>query len=116
MLARESTGDRRSTWEGHETVERLCATLERAPIGIAHVDVNGRWQLANRCLSEILGYRQDELLAGSLESELGVNLAEAEQALRVQRRPFETERRYTRKDREVVWCHITISPVIDDAW
>ena len=49
-----------------EGARGLRATIDLAPIGIAHFDVNGRFLLVNDRLCEILGYARGDLLARTL--------------------------------------------------
>ncbi len=50
-----------------ESEERFRQTFELAGSGIAHVDLDGRFQRVNRKLCEILGYSEDELLGLSVK-------------------------------------------------
>ncbi|MGE0714511.1 MAG: response regulator [Alphaproteobacteria bacterium] len=53
--------------EGVEALRRsedeFRATFEQAPIGIAHVELDGRWRRVNRRLCRILDYTTEEILA-----------------------------------------------------
>jgi diguanylate cyclase (GGDEF)-like protein/PAS domain S-box-containing protein len=51
-----------------EAEERFRGTFEEAPIGMALIDLQGRFQHVNRALSGIVGYSREELEAASLES------------------------------------------------
>ena len=45
----------------------LRATIDLAPIGIAHIGLDGRFLLANVHLCSTLGYTRDDLLARTLQ-------------------------------------------------
>src|SRR5437867_12699403 len=46
----------------HDSDERFQSTIVLAAIGIAHVDIQGRYIRVNRWLCDLLGYTRDELL------------------------------------------------------
>src|SRR5271166_1825456 len=50
-----------------ESEERFRGTFENAAVGIAHVDVHGRFLRVNEKLCDILGYTREELLAGKFQ-------------------------------------------------
>lgn len=45
-----------------ESEERFQSTFEFAAVGIAHIDMEGKWMRVNHKLCEMLGYSHDELL------------------------------------------------------
>src|SRR5262249_3300324 len=50
-----------------ESEERFRGTFENAAVGMAHVDVQGRFLRVNEKLCEIVGYRGEELLAKTFQ-------------------------------------------------
>ena len=44
-----------------ESQNQYAATFNQAPVGIAHLSLDGRWLLANRHLCDMLGYAEAEL-------------------------------------------------------
>lgn len=53
--------------EGHERLREsealYRATFENAPVGVSHLDLDGRWLAVNDELCEITGYSRDEMLS-----------------------------------------------------
>jgi diguanylate cyclase (GGDEF)-like protein/PAS domain S-box-containing protein len=49
------------------SLDHFEQVFERAPIGTGLFDLDGRWMLVNRALSEMTGYTVEELLGGRLE-------------------------------------------------
>lgn len=99
-----------------ESEERFRATFDHAPVGIAHVAVDGRWLLVNQKLCDILGYTQAELHARSFQDithpdDLEGDLALVQQMLAGTIADYVTEKRYIRKDGSIVWTNLTVSLV-----
>ena len=62
-MTRDATGDEDLPPEEGEAFFR--AAFERAPVGIAHIGLDGRWLRVNERLCRLLGYSLDELHARS---------------------------------------------------
>jgi len=103
-----------------ESERAYRSTFEGAPIGIAHVSLDGRWLRVNRRLCEILGYPREELLAHDIlslmhpedlehESKAFENLA----AGTLDR--YHGERRVRRRDGTFVWTLLNVSVHLDEA-
>jgi diguanylate cyclase (GGDEF)-like protein/PAS domain S-box-containing protein len=99
--------------------ERFRAAFVHAPIGMALVGEDGRWLQVNRALCDLLGYTESELLAttwkavthpddltGPVLQERFANHDDA---------TFHVEKRYLRKDGQVVWALVNFAFVRDDA-
>jgi len=98
-----------------ESEERFRLTFEQAPIGVAHVSVDGHWLRVNKKLCEILGYSEEELRRATFREitdppehserigEIGAGLSDS----------YSIETRQTRKDGSVVWVNLTLSAVRD---
>lgn len=99
--------------------ERFRATFEQAATGIAHVAPDGNWLRVNQKLCDIVGYSDEELLKLSFQDithpdDLGSDIELAEQLLRGERSSYELEKRYIKKNREIVWIKLTASLVRDE--
>ncbi|HEX2728187.1 MAG TPA: PAS domain S-box protein, partial [Rubrobacteraceae bacterium] len=101
-----------------EREARFRAVYESSPIGIANVDVDGRFVQTNRAFREMLGYTAEEL--GSMTFENVTNpedVAESREVLaRLARGEIgesSFEKRYYRKDGRQIWCRLTVSAVRD---
>ena len=93
---------------------RFRATFEQAAVGIAHVAPDGRWLRMNRKLCEILGYSQEELQKKKFQEmsdpdELDTQLTRMKQMLSGEVSNVTLEKRYRRKDGDVVWANLTIA-------
>ncbi len=95
---------------------RFSATFDQAAMGIAHVAPNGTWLNVNRRCVDILGYSKDELLQltfGDIThpDDLESDWALVKELLDGERSTYSMEKRYIRKDKEVVWANLTVSLV-----
>ncbi len=101
-------------------LEELRATLERAPVGIAHVSFNGRWAWVNDRLCSIVGYSREEMLERTFadivyQDDLASHQAKIAAMLRGEIESFEMDERYLRKDGTLVWGYLTVSFIRDAA-
>ena len=101
-----------------ENVRGLRATIDLAPIGIAHFDPDGRFLLVNDRLCEIVGYAREDLLTRTFqEITFAGDLAactELNSQLSVGNTPsYCQEKRFVRRDGSTVWSRVTVSAVRD---
>lgn len=95
------------------------AAFENAPIGMALIGPDERTLQVNRAICEMLGYAEEELLATTLRclthpEDVAVNLNLVGSALAGEIDSYELEKRYVRKDGQIVWAHLSVSLVRDD--
>lgn len=103
-----------------ETLRGLRATIDRAPVGIAHVDVSGRFLLVNDKLCEMLGYDRPALLARGFHEVTFPEDADACMQLNARLASgaipsYTLDKRCVRQDGTVVWSHICVSAVHDES-
>ena len=98
-----------------ESEARLRATVEQATAGVARCDTNGQIVFANRTLCKMLGYTESELIGKSVaDVTYGDDL---KKSMRLFQRmikfgkPFDVEKRYSRKDGSVLWAAVSASAV-----
>jgi two-component system, sensor histidine kinase and response regulator len=107
--------DLRRTEEAmRESEERFRGTFENAAVGIAHVDVHGRFLRVNEKLCDILGYTREELLAEKVQDvtfpdDLNADLEQLASILRGEFPSFSRDKRYLRKDGSIVWVAVSVS-------
>ena len=101
--------------------DRLFRTVfEQAPVGMIIGTTDGHFLRANRCLCEMLGYAEEELIGRRIldfthpddaakEHEL------AESVLRGEKPSFTCEKRHIHKDGRLIWGRIMVSLVRDDS-
>jgi PAS domain S-box-containing protein len=95
------------------------AVFEDAAIGITIVDLNGRPVRCNPALQRILGYTGEELRGMTFPEFTHPNDLKADYDLYLElisgkRDHYQIEKRYIRKDRQIVWARLTISLVTSD--
>jgi len=100
--------------------DEFRATFEQAPIGIAHVALDGTWRRVNDHLCRILGYTREEMLDRSFaELTHPDDRAASEVALgdllREGAPSSVAEKRYLRKNGRDVWARVTTSVKRDEA-
>jgi PAS domain S-box-containing protein len=96
--------------------EWFRTTFERAPIGIAHLDLDGRFLHINRRFCEIIGYSREEALTHSLAEiahldDLNFHPAHLSELLDGQSGEYAVEGLHLRKGGSMVWVRATISLV-----
>jgi len=104
--------------EQREADERFREAFDSAPIGMAIVDLEGRYLQVNRALCEILGYSEDELLAATYKD---ITYPEDEEisleyARRIEEGEIDTyhlEKRYVHAEGHPVWVSLSVSLVKD---
>lgn len=89
-------------------------TFDLAPLGIAHVALDGKWLRVNDRLCEIVGYEREELQKLTFQDithsdDLETDLEFVQQILAGVRETYALEKRYIRKDGSQVWIRLTVS-------
>ncbi|HXE96904.1 MAG TPA: diguanylate cyclase [Dongiaceae bacterium] len=113
--------ERKETEEAlRNSEESFRNILENAPIGMSVVSLEGRFMLVNRSLCELVGYEKEELEKLSYQEithpdDLESNMANVQRLLDGSATFYHMEKRYIRKDRQVVWTQLTSSVIRDAA-
>jgi PAS domain S-box-containing protein len=97
-----------------ESEERFRSTFEQAAVGIAHVSPEGLFLRINKKFCDILGYSREEMLQRTFQDitypdDLGLDLKKANQMLSGEIDTYSMEKRYIRKDGELVWANLTVA-------
>jgi len=97
-----------------ESALRFRHTFEQAAVGMAQTSVEGKFMLVNQKLCEILGYSRQELMQKknqeiTLPEDLAKELEFLRQLLAGEIDNYCVEKRFVRKDRELVWTNLTVS-------
>lgn len=92
------------------------SAFEQAAIGMGFVNTEGHWLKVNNALCRILGYTEPEIIGMNFKSitypdDLEKDLKFVDQMLKGTINTFESEKRYFRKDGEIIWAHISVSLV-----
>ncbi len=96
------------------SAQRFRDTFEQAAVGMAQASAEGKLLLVNQKLCDILGYSRKELLAKKFQEitwpeDLEVELEYVRQLLAGKIENYAVEKRYIRKDGELVWANLTVS-------
>jgi len=100
-----------------ESEGRFRALVEEAAVGVAEIETStGRFFTVNRRLCEMVGRTEEELLATTFQAishPEDLPLHEERTALLLAGKigHYSLEKRYLRKDGEIVWVNITVSPL-----
>ncbi|HXI99575.1 MAG TPA: PAS domain S-box protein, partial [Micropepsaceae bacterium] len=116
MNDQDTTTERFALEALRESEERFRATFENAAVGIAHVAPNGTFLRVNDRLARILGYTLAELAAKTFQvithpDDLQADLTLLAQVLSGEIDTFNMEKRYFRKDGQIVWANLTVGCV-----
>jgi PAS domain S-box-containing protein len=102
--------------------QRFRAIYDQAPVGIAILDsVSGQFQDINKQYCDIVGYSQEEMLSRSFQSithpkDLQLDLDNMQKLLSGETSSFKMEKRYIRKDGNIIWVALTCVPLwLEDA-
>jgi PAS domain S-box-containing protein len=99
-----------------DSEERFLSTFEQSVVGLAHVARDGHWLRVNKKFCEIVGYSARELrhmtvqdIAHPEDHELGMAQTKRIEAGEIDR--YSMEKRYIRKDGQIVSVYLTVQAV-----
>ena len=116
----ESFDGRRVAEELALARRRFEATFQHAPVGIAHVGLDGAFLLVNPRFCEIAGHDAADLMRGGFQRITHPDDLYADEALLARLRAGEfpryaMEKRYIRADGSIIWINLTVAMVRDEA-
>ncbi|WP_423196248.1 MULTISPECIES: diguanylate cyclase [unclassified Cupriavidus] len=99
---------------------RFRQAMEHSAIGMALVGLDGRWQVVNRAMTELLGYSAEELRSLPFQQithpdDLQPDLRQVERLLAGEIDSYRLEKRYRHKDGHYLWTLLAVSLVRDEA-
>ena len=99
--------------------KHLLAVYEHIPVGIVEASLDGRYMDVNQEFCRILGYSRRELLRRGIkdcthDDDYGIDVRLYEQLIGGKIPFYRIEKRYVRKDGEIIWVEITRSLVCDE--
>lgn len=102
-----------------EGLRGLRATIESAPVGIAHFDVDGQFLLVNAQLCSILDFTREELLSRTFQEitfpdDLAACVARNAEIAAGTRPSYTLDKRFVRRDGSAVWVRVSVSAVRED--
>jgi PAS domain S-box-containing protein len=113
----QENSDRRNAEEALRASEQRWRKLfENSSVGIALVTLDGRFIAANLALQKMLGYTEEELqrltpLEVTHEEDRASTEAILAESVEGQRRDYRIEKRYRRKDGNVIWADLSTTLV-----
>ena len=119
-LLAEIAEHKRTEAELRESEERFRATFEQAAVGIAHVDLDGRFLRVNRRLCEMTGYPGAELLQLTFQALTAADDRDAGDAARLAmlartQQVYSAEKRYLNKAGEPFWAGVVTTLLWDQS-
>jgi len=99
--------------------ERFKVTFEQAAVGIAHVLPDGKFLRINQKFCDIVGYTKKEMQSRTFQKithpdDLDTDLEFMQQVLDGEIETYSMEKRYLRKNHEIVWINLTVSLLCED--
>ncbi len=97
-----------------EYEEIFRSTFEQVAIGMAHVNLDGKFIRINQRLCDILKYSREELLSFTIQDITYLDdrndiIKARDSVLTGETSAYITEKRYIRKDGSLVWANLTLS-------
>ena len=113
-LELETADHKRSEEELRESEERFRCIFGQAAVGVARVSLDGTWLEVNDKLSQIVGYSSAELALRTFQElthpdDLPLDIAYVNKILSGEQETYSMEKRYYKKDNDVVWVNLTVS-------
>jgi len=113
------TEERRKEQALKDVERRFQAAFNNASLGITMIDRDSRFVLVNKAFCELTGYSQEELHNGSYAdithpSDLPANQVAVAQLVNGEQTSFVMDKRYIRKEGQVVWVTVHTTMVYDE--
>lgn len=101
-----------------ESETRFRHAMEYSAIGMALVSPQGHWMQANKSLCQLLGYQEAELKKLTFQQlthpdDLHAAMLQVNALLKAEIESYTQEKRYIRKDGQIVWVLMAVSLVRD---
>ncbi|UCV17728.1 PAS domain S-box protein [Ferribacterium limneticum] len=109
---------RRAKEEMRISKDFFQSTFDAAAVGMAVANIDGRYVKVNRAMCEFVGYSESELLRMSYREitfpeDIEANVQARQRLLAGEMSTFRQEKRYVRKDGQVVWAVMVVSQICD---
>jgi len=111
--------NRKGRAELRSSERRFRQAMQHSAIGMALVGLDGRWQVVNRAMSDLLGYTAEEFLARPFQrmthpDDLAADLRQMERLTAGEIDSYRMEKRYLHKDGHYRWALLAVSLVRDE--
>jgi PAS domain S-box-containing protein len=93
-------------------------TFEYSSIGIALLDISGKWMEVNDALCRLIGYSREELLNSTFQEitypdDLDMDMTFVGKMLNNEIDTYQLEKRYLHKNGEIIWALLSVSLIRD---
>jgi PAS domain S-box-containing protein len=117
-VGRDVTLRKQAEADLRESEERFRSAFDDASIGMAVAAPTGQGLRVNQAFRDMLGYSEEEMLAGRVQDithpdDLEATIIAASRVLSGEARSYQLEKRYLHKDGHVVWVWVSSSLVRD---
>ena len=102
-----------------ETTAQLARTEAFSLVMVTKAGLDGRWLKVPPTLCELLGYTEEELLAGYFKDvthpdDFEADWRQCQRLIAGEIKSFDLEKRYIHKDGRIIWVYLNCSVVTDD--
>ena len=113
-VAVDITEQRQAQAKLRDSEERFRLMFENAPVGMAIVGTDWKLKKINPAFLRLVGYSEEEILGNTYAlythpDDLASNLTVTEQFFRGEISNYHLEKRYIRKDGQLIWVAVTVS-------
>jgi PAS domain S-box-containing protein len=117
-IAEDITERKRAEDALRESEQRFRSAFDHTAVGMALVDLNGRFSQLNTVFCEMLGYREDELRGRSFREfthpeDMETSVDNVQRLLNGEQPMFTLEKRYLHKNGSVVWALTSVATIPD---
>ncbi|HEY9618576.1 MAG TPA: PAS domain S-box protein [Microcoleaceae cyanobacterium] len=117
-IAEDITNRKQAEAALRESEDRFRSAFDNAPIGMALVNLEGRWLKVNPALCEILGYCEAEMLTKTFQDithpdDLNADLSYMHQLLASEIRSYTLKKRYFNRWGQIIWILLDASLIRD---
>jgi PAS domain S-box-containing protein len=118
-IAQDVTERRSASRQLRQATEEFESAFRYSAIGMALVDLDGRWLRVNKSVCELVGYSESELLSLSFQdithpSDLDADLALLTKLIAGEIDSYDMEKRYIRKNGSIVPALLSVSVIRDE--
>lgn len=111
---RDITQQKRTEKELQKSEDQFRTIFERAAMGIAMCDLEGRMMVSNPALQRMLGYKEEELIGKAMKvfthpEDVEKNLDLIQELVAGRRDYFSMEKRYIHKEGYPVWVRLSVA-------
>jgi PAS domain S-box-containing protein len=102
-----------------QSQERLGKTERFSHVMTTHIGLDGTWLKVPPTLCDLLGYTEEELLSGKFENvthpdDCKFGWSQCKRLIVGEIKSFDLEKRYIRKDGQIIWVYVSCSVVEDE--